>query len=182
MRLRRLVVMFPALALPAGDLVAAQPVPLGPPPGVVIAASPDPQKVFVFSPSLAILPDGSYVASYDTRGHAIVKTSGDRGATWRQLADLPGQKWSTLFVHRGGLYLTGVSTPKGGMVIRRSADGGRTWTEPRNERSGLLAEGHFHCGPVPVVAHEGRVWRAFEEFAPTRTAPRPSPFPSATVR
>lgn len=39
---------------------------------------------------------------------------------------------------------------------------------PGDARSGLLAEGHFHCGPVPVVVHKGRVWRAFEEFAPTK--------------
>lgn len=87
-----------------------RPMPLGPAPGVVIAASPDPQRVFLFSPSLAILPGGNYIASYDTRGHVIVMTSGDRGATWKQLADLSGQKWSTLFVHSGSLYLIGVST------------------------------------------------------------------------
>jgi hypothetical protein len=163
-----LSLIITALSLLDGILAAAQPAPLGPPPGVVIAASPDPQKVFVFSPSLTILPDGSYVASYDTRSHVIIKTSGDRGASWKQLADLPGQKWSTLFVHRGGLYLIGVIGGKGSMIIRRSTDSGRTWTEPRNERSGLIAEGHFHCGPVPVVVHGGRVWRAFEEFAPTK--------------
>jgi hypothetical protein len=162
----QIVAVLLLVSLHAAD--QSKPAPLGPPPGVVIAASPDPQKVFVFSPSLAILPGGSYVASYDTRGHVIVKTSEDRGATWKQLADLPGQKWSTLFVHRGGLYLIGVSGKQGSMIIRRSTDGGHNWTEPADAHSGLLAEGHFHCGPVPVVVHNGRVWRAFEEFAPTK--------------
>jgi hypothetical protein len=150
------------------------PPPFGPPPGVVIAASPDPQKACVFSPSLAILPNGNYVASYETRGHVFIKESQDRGVTWKQIADLRGQKWSTLFVHRDGLYLIGVM--KDGddthMVISRSKDGGHTWTEPRNSRSGLLAKGHFHCGPTPVVVHKGRVWRAFEEFAPKKPTRR----------
>jgi hypothetical protein len=160
--------MLPALA---AAVAAPPPVPLGPPPGVVVTASPNPQKVFVASPSIGILADGSYVVSHDSRGHTFVKASSDRGATWRPLADLAGQKWSTLFVHRGALYLIGVGTPKGHMIIRRSHDGGRTWTEPRDARSGLLAEGNFHCGPTPVVVHGGRIWRAFEEFAllpPTR--------------
>ena len=155
------------LSLPLHAADTPKPSPLGPPPGVVVAASPDPQRIFLFSPSMAILPDGTYIASFDTRGDVIVKASRDRGATWKQLAALPGQKWSTLFVHRGGLYLIGVSSTKGSMIIRRSADGGRTWTEPRNVQTGLLAEGRFHCGPTPVVVHNGRVWRAFEEFAPT---------------
>jgi len=161
------MLMVPLAALGANK---SDPAPLGRPPGVVVAASPDPQKIFVFSPSIAILPDGSYVASYDTRGHVIVKTSSDRGGTWQQLADLADQKWSTLFVHRGGLYLIGVTGAKGNMVIRRSTDGGRTWTKPSGPQSGLLAEGNFHCGPTPVVVHGGRVWRAFEEFAPTAPA------------
>ena len=60
--------LFLILLMVGGIMAAPKPEPLGPPPGVVIAASPDPQKFFVFSPSLAILPDGNYVASYDTRG------------------------------------------------------------------------------------------------------------------
>lgn len=38
---------------------------------------------------------------------------------------------------------------------------------PRDASSGLLAEGKFHCAPTPVVVHAGRIWRAFEQFAPT---------------
>jgi hypothetical protein len=53
------------------------------------------------------------------------------------------------------------------MIIRRSSDGGRTWSNPADARSGLLAEGKFHCAPTPVVVHGGRIWRAFEQFSPT---------------
>ena len=40
------------------------------------------------------------------------------------------------------------------MVIRRSDDGGLTWTTPEDSQSGLLLVGNrFHCAPVPVVIH-----------------------------
>jgi hypothetical protein len=67
-----------------------------------------------------------------------VPGSRDRGATWTQLSEIRGQAWFTLFVHRGALYLHGTASRYGDMTIRRSTDGGRTWTEPRDARSGLL--------------------------------------------
>ena len=54
----------------------------------------------------------------------------------------------------------GVSREYGDIVIRRSTDGGRTWTKPSDEHSGLLVEGRYHCAPVPVIVHGGRIWRA----------------------
>ncbi|MGW8182279.1 MAG: exo-alpha-sialidase, partial [bacterium] len=52
----------------------------------------------------------------------------------------------------------------GSLVILRSDDNGRTWTTPRNRRTGiLLSEGPYHCAPVPVVVHDGRIWRAMED-------------------
>jgi len=47
-------------------------------------------------------------------------------------------------------------------VIRRSDDGGKTWTDPRDAKSGLLSPGRYHTSSVPVVVHSGRIWRAFE--------------------
>ena len=140
---------------------------IGPPPGTVIFASPDPARVFCGSPSIVILPDGSYLVSHDTAGRTLIQHSADRGATWRQLAELRDQKWSSLFVHRRAVYLIGTTAKVGHMIIRRSTDAGHTWTEPTDPRNGLLAEGRFHCAPTPVVVHAGRIWRAFEEFAPT---------------
>ncbi|MHC4657919.1 MAG: hypothetical protein ACYS83_01915 [Planctomycetota bacterium] len=65
-------------------------------------------------------------------------------------------------MHRGELYIIGTSRKHGNIVIRRSTDGGKTWTNPKNNNTGLLVEGRFHCAPVPVVVHNGRIWRAFE--------------------
>ena len=78
-----------------------------------------------------------------------------------------GQFWSSLFVHQDALYLLGTTTEYGNTVIRRSTDGGATWTAPTNASSGLLLDdGEYHCAPVPVVVYDGRVWRAMEDRNP----------------
>jgi hypothetical protein len=90
-----------------------------------------------------------------------VFTSPDKGATWRETARIKGQFWSNLFVHKGALYLMGTSKKYGYLVIRRSTDNGRTWTVPSDDTSGLLlADAKYIPGPMPVVCHNGRIWRA----------------------
>jgi hypothetical protein len=139
----------------------------------VVFASPNPEKFFCGSPSILILPDGRHLVSHDIggrhdrAGHTVIHVSADRGATWRQVGEVRDQKWSTLFAHRDALYLIGTSAKIGYLIIRRSTDGGRTWTDPTDAKHGLLAEGKFHCAPTPVVVHAGRIWRAFELFSPT---------------
>src|SRR5690606_22252065 len=44
----------------------------------------------------------------------------------------------------------------------RSDDGGETWTQPTGTEDGLLLKGMFHCAPMPVIEHNGRLWRAME--------------------
>lgn len=140
----------------------------GLPPGTIVDRSPKFATVYVGCPSIAILPDGRYVASHSWFGPGTnddsseVFASDDRGQSWRRTASLKGQWWSTLFVHRGELYIFGVSRQYGDIVIRRSRDGGSTWTEPTDARTGRLFAGRYHCAPVPVIVHAGRVWRAFE--------------------
>jgi hypothetical protein len=95
-----------------------------------------------------------------------VYASADKGRTWARRATVKGQWWSSLFVHRGDLYLMGTSQARGYCVIRRSTDGGKTWTEPTDADSGLLlADGMYHCAPVPVLVHAGRLWRGMEDGA-----------------
>lgn len=141
------------------------------PPGVVIAHSPASTRQYLGSPSLAILADGTLVASHDFFGpgttHDTVDVYGseDRGRHWTRRARIRGAFWSSLFLHRGALYLWGTSHQDGRIVIRRSLDGGRTWTEPRDGRSGILrADDGYHGAPMPVVEHDGRLWRAFEDI------------------
>lgn len=160
----RLLVVF--LAALAAVATAQSPQP----PGVVIDFSPTKDKQYIGSPSIAILPDGSYVAAHDffTTGNkgdrTLVFRSTDQGKTWQRSADLKGQWWSGLFVHRGQLYLMGASEAYGKCVIRRSTDGGQTWTEPKDEKSGVLhGEGKYHTSSMAVVVHNGRIWRAMED-------------------
>ncbi len=141
-------------------------------PGVVIDHSPASSGQYIGSPSIAILPGGDYVASHDFFGpnstehqsaRSAVFRSADRGATWRKTADIQGAFWSTLFVHRDALYLIGTDRHHGNAVIRRSTDGGATWTSPVDRKTGLLrAEGEYHCAPMPVIEHRGRLWRSME--------------------
>lgn len=141
-------------------------------PGVVIDHIPASTGVYIGSPSIAILPNGDYVASHDhfgpkTKEHESALTavfrSADRGRTWTKVSEINGAFWSSLFVHRGALYLLGPHKHHGNILIRRSTDGGSTWTTPTNDTNGVLRDnGEYHCAPMPVIEHAGRLWRAFE--------------------
>jgi hypothetical protein len=137
-------------------------------PGVAIDHSPQGSGKYIGSPSIAILPNGDYVASHDFFGPqsgfeksavSRVFRSQDRGAHWTRIAELQGAFWGTLFVHRGQLYWIGTHHEYGDALIRRSGDGGATWTDPV-----ALLPGRYHCAPQPVLVHAGRIWRAFEDI------------------
>jgi len=140
-------------------------------PGTVVDYIPASSKTYIGSPSICILPDGSYVASHDLFGPAsteyekavtAVFLSRDKGKSWQKISEINGQFWSNLFVHDNSLYIMGTWKHHGNLIIRRSADGGKTWSEPVNSSTGLLAEGEYHTAPMPIVYHNGRIWRAVE--------------------
>lgn len=115
-------------------------------------------------------------------GVSEVFGSSDHGKTWHLLSTIHGAFYSELFVHQGALYLIGVDHNRGEggikavnkllkaagigkkndnhIVIRRSTDGGKTWTEPRDENTGMLFGGHHGFAPTPILEHGGRLWRA----------------------
>lgn len=137
------------------------------PPGVVIDHHPAATHQYIGSPSIAILPNGDYAASHDFFGSGSsqnvsaisrVFVSTDRGRTWKRVAEFADQFWSNLFVHRGALYLMGTTFEYGRVVIRRSPDHGRTWSDPAY----LTQETGYHTAPVPMVEKDGRLWRAME--------------------
>jgi len=151
---------------------AASPGP-APVPGVVIDHSLAESGLYIGSPSLVVLTNGDYLASHDFFGPksrefeapiTAVFRSEDRGRSWKPAARVSGQFWSSLFVHRSAAYLMGTDKHHGRIVIRRSTDGGSTWTTPQDSLTGLLTStGQYHTAPVPVIEHAGRLWRGFED-------------------
>lgn len=141
---------------------------VSPPPGVVISHSPSWTLRFIGSPSLAVLPNGHYVASHDffgpwsnekKEGVTKVFLSEDRGQTWREESVIKGAFWSALFVHQGALYLIGPEKQGGDLLVRRSLDEGKTWTVPHDEMTGRIFRGKYGAAPTPPVVHEGRIWK-----------------------
>ena len=141
------------------------------PPGVVVNHICKESGKYIGSPSLCVLPDGSYIASHDEFGprssefrsaQTLIFQSKDRGITWIKIAQIDGQFWSNLFFHNGSLYLMGTNKHHGNLIIRKSNDGGLTWTVPFLKSNGLILEGEYHTAPMPMVYHKGRIWRAVE--------------------
>lgn len=151
----------------SGCLLVRAGVAAPPPPGVVIHHSPAASGLYIGSPSLCVAPDGSYLASHDffgpksrefERAAGRLYRSTDKGATWRHLRDFDGFFWTGLFVRRKDVFLMGTDKHHGNVIIRRSGDSGKSWTDPA-----IVADGQWHTAPMPVVEHGGRLWRAIED-------------------
>jgi cellulase (glycosyl hydrolase family 5) len=143
------------------------------PPGVAIHYSPAADKIYLGSPGIAKLPNGTYLAKCDEFGPGSVEhkkavtlvfRSADQGKSWQKLARIDGLFWASIFVHKNNVYLFGTDKHHGNTVILRSTDNGKTWTTPKDKTAGLLlGDGKYHTAPVPVVIHNSRIWRAMED-------------------
>jgi len=156
-----------------------------PPAGTQIKYQAPETRSYLGSPSLVRLDNGDLLASHDYFGPGCPRShedeehltsiyrSSDNGETWVNVTHVAGAFWSSLFTLDGAVYLLGTSQQYGSIVIRRSTNNGSTWTHPKDEKSGLLFAGgpyhvspNYHCAPVPVVVHNGRIYRAFEDNTP----------------
>ena len=140
-------------------------------PGIVINHVTASDGKYIGSPSICIMPGGDYIASHDyfgpesnehVKATTVVYKSTDKGKSWTKISEIDGQFWSNLFVHKDQLYIMGTFKHHGNFIIRRSADEGVHWTDPETGDSGLLLEGEYHTAPMPVIIHNGRIWRALE--------------------
>jgi len=143
-------------------------------PGVVIAHYPKSDEKYVGSPGIVEISSGVYLAKHDEFGpqsteHTSAVThlyrSDDAGKHWRRIHTFQGLFWASIFSLDDDLYLLGTDKHHGRLVAMRSRDQGATWTEPTDARHGLLRTGANHTAPVPIVVHNGRVWRAVEDAA-----------------
>ena len=142
-------------------------------------------RTYLGSPSIVRLTNGDLLATHDYFGPGCPRNheaeehltslyrSCDGGRSWVNVGHIANAYWSTLFTLGDAVYLIGTSQQYGSIVIRRSTDGGNTWSHPRDDKSGLLFRGgpyrtppNYHCAPVPVLLHEGRLYRAFEDNVP----------------
>lgn len=143
-------------------------------PGIVIHHSPADSGIYLGSPGIVQLPNGDYLAKCDEFGpksteqtDAIthVFRSKDKGKSWAHLKAVHGIYWATIFEHAGAVYLMGPEHHFGRVVIMQSTDAGESWSTPRDEKTGLLlADGRYHSAPVPIIRHNGRLWRCMENF------------------
>jgi hypothetical protein len=183
-RPRCIFVAILAAAL-AGGVAGASAQSLSAVPGAVLRSLPSPPSiggivigsplVYTASPSIAVLPTGEYVVTDNSfggesgasiSGTTRVFRSTDKGATWTVTGTLSGMKRGSLFVSGTSLYLMGFLTDNGNSstypadaVIRRSNDGGRTWTSPTSSSTGLLGNGGGGTPHAPVE-YGGRLWIA----------------------
>ncbi|MBQ7487373.1 MAG: exo-alpha-sialidase, partial [Clostridia bacterium] len=125
---------------------------------------------YLCSPSLVRAPQGHLLASMDMfapnapQNLTMIFRSDDDGQSWHYVCELFPCFWGKLFVHRGRLYMLGVSTEYGDLLIGASDDGGYTFTPPVVLWRGACHSGEdgIHKNPQPVVEYAGRIWNTCE--------------------
>lgn len=142
---------------------------------VTIFESPDPARIFVYSPGLARLPDGRLIATMDMSGPGMAEMPGpsrrieggglwygkiflsdDNGRSWRHSADYPFMH-ARPFAAGGSVYVLGHCND---LTMIRSDDGGETWSEPRKLTEGQV----WHQAPANVVYAKGCVYLVMERI------------------
>jgi hypothetical protein len=136
----------------------------------VISHRPRSSGPYVGSPTFCVLPDGDYVATHDLFGPGsneatnpthIVFRSSDKGVTWQEISRVQGWLNGRVFVLNGVLYAIGTKYGMNDIVIRKSTDGGYTWTQPASSQNGILYVGPSEMPPNDILIHNGRIWKAF---------------------
>ena len=122
------------------------------------------------SPSLIRLTSGVLLASMDLfapgapQNLTLVYRSEDNGATWHYQNELFPCYWAKMFLHRGELYMLGVSNEYGDLLIGKSTDEGRTYEAPTVIMRGSCSCKTAGIGRTPqnIFEHKGRLYTSFE--------------------
>ena len=164
-------------------------------------------NVYLHDPSIVRLDSGEFLVSLNYHGPGSPRSvedeecltslyrSSDQGNSWSFLTYVNYCFAANLFVHGGSVYLLGMDRRFGSICIRRSDDGGNTWSRLAPEGSdparivgsaeealrtqsqricaGRLFQGgpgedppNYHSTSMPVLESGGRIYRAFEDCAP----------------
>lgn len=140
-------------------------------PGIVVnyLHPDDPEYAFsgryLCSPSLLRLENGDLLASMDLyasgapQNLTLIYVSHDNGETWEHHSEIFPCFWGKMFLAGGKLYMLGCSTEYGDVLIGRSDDGGKSWSNPTVLlRGGCHArQVGWHRAPMPVLVHGGRI-------------------------
>jgi hypothetical protein len=155
-----------------GDSSTVRPIPLLANDPVILYESPDPPKVYAYSPGITRLPSGRLVATMDQgvrdtrklpdlkvgpdgkRWTGKIYTSDDHGKIWAHRSDMP-LFHARPFVAGDALYVLGHA---GDLGVMRSTDAGETW-----EGAFWLTEGErWHQAPCNVHYANGKVYLVME--------------------
>lgn len=131
---------------------------------------------FLASPSVVRFDDGYLLASADVFGHgtpqnlSIIYSSSDGGKTWNYVTELMPCFWGKLFLHRGVLYMLALSTEYGDLIIGKSLDRGKTWSQPLPLERGTAnaAYGGPNRAPCNILNYGGRLWFSCEYGSRTK--------------
>ncbi len=143
----------------------------------VIAVSPQPDSIYLYTPAIIEGFDGRYVVAVDYGGpgtYALdgpksdfgdyragnqirVLLSDDKGRTWRETSARIPMMHEILFKAGKSLYMVGHS---GRLLATRSDDNGETWSEP----SVLCPEPRWHQSCTAVDFYDGKVTLVYEKW------------------
>ena len=143
----------------------------------VIAVSPKPDSIFLYTPGIVEGLDGRFVVAVDYGGpgtYALdgpksdfgdykagnqirVLLSDDKGRTWRETPARIPMMHEILFRAGNSLYMVGHS---GRLLVSRSDDNGETWSHP----SVLCPEPRWHQSCTAVDTCGGKVTLVYEKW------------------
>ena len=143
----------------------------------IIAESPNPDSVFLYTPGIVEGFDGRLVVTVDYGGPGTgildgaksdfgdyksgnqirVLLSDDGGKTWRETPNRIPMMHEILFKAGKSLYMVGHS---GRLLATRSDDNGETWSDV----SVLCPEPRWHQSCTPVDIHDGKVTLVYEKW------------------
>lgn len=125
---------------------------------------------YLCSPSLIKLPSGKLLSSMDVfRGNypqnlSLIFESDDNGETWNYVTELFPCFWGMMFYENNSLYMLGMSNEYGDLLIGKSDDEGKTWSNPSVIFRGSCCtrEKGLHRAPMKIHRAFGRIWTDVE--------------------